>query len=40
MPQPPQGCINDMQGLENKTRDINPEDETTVVTSADDVNHL
>ena len=29
MPQQPQGCINDMQDSENKTRDINPEDETT-----------
>ena len=34
-----QGCINDMQDSENKTRDINPEDEATLITSADDVNH-
>ena len=39
VPQPPQGCINDTQDSENKTRDINPEDEATVVISADDVNH-
>ena len=29
--------MNDMQNSENRTRDINPEDETTIVTSASDV---
>ena len=33
MPQPPQGCINDMQ-TRTETRDITPEDETTIITSA------
>ena len=33
MPQPPQGCMVDMP----KLRDINPEEEATIITSAEDV---
>ena len=37
MPQPPQGCMVDMPRLRLLRQDINPEDETTVVTSATDI---
>ena len=37
VPQPPQGCMADMPTLRLLRRDINPEDEATIVTSAANV---
>ena len=37
MPQPSQGCMMDMPRHRLLRRDINPEDEATIVSSADDI---